>query len=101
MVSRSDACCVLLRPKTNRYDFGPPACALKANFLAQWRQHFVLEESMLEIECTNLTPHAVLKTSGHVDKFSDLMMKDVEDGTCYRADKLLEEVSGWNGFGSE
>eukprot|EP00750_Incisomonas_marina_P014872 INCI17919.2.p1 GENE.INCI17919.2~~INCI17919.2.p1 ORF type:complete len:532 (-),score=113.83 INCI17919.2:586-2151(-) len=74
------------------YDFGPPACALKANFLAQWRQHFVLEENMLEIECTNLTPHAVLKTSGHVDKFSDLMMKDVGDGTCYRADKLLEEV---------
>ncbi len=25
------------------YDFGPPACALKANFLQQWRQHFVLE----------------------------------------------------------
>ena len=74
------------------YDFGPPACALKANFLAYWRQHFVLEENMLEIECTNLTPHAVLKTSGHVDKFSDLMMKDQGDGTCYRADKLLEEV---------
>ena len=74
------------------YDFGPPACALKANFLNRWRQHFVLEENMLEIESTNLTPYAVLKTSGHVDKFSDLMMKDTGDGTCYRADKLLEEV---------
>lgn len=74
------------------YDFGPPACSLKANFLSFWRQHFVLEENMLEIESTNLTPHCVLKTSGHVDKFTDLMMKDMKDGTCYRADKLLEEI---------
>jgi glycyl-tRNA synthetase len=40
-----------------------------------WRKHFVLAENMLEMECTNLTPHAVLKTSGHVDKFTDLMVK--------------------------
>jgi len=77
-----------------RYDLGPPACALKANLLQYWRQHFVLHESMLEIECTNLTPHSVLKTSGHVDRFTDFMMRDKGDGTAYRADKLLEEVRG-------
>lgn len=43
------------------------------------------------MECTNLTPHAVLKTSGHVDRFTDKMVKDVITGDCYRADKLLEE----------
>lgn len=31
------------------FDYGPPACALKANILALWRQHFVLEENMLEM----------------------------------------------------
>ena len=72
------------------YDFGPPACALKANVLNLWRKHFVLEDNMLEIECTNMTPECVLKTSGHVDKFSDFMVKDVSNGECYRADKLLE-----------
>ena len=46
------------------FDFGPPGCALKANLLALWRRHFVLEEGMLEVECTNLMPHAVLATSG-------------------------------------
>jgi glycyl-tRNA synthetase len=43
------------------YDYGPPACAIKANFLSLWRQFFVLEENMLEIECTALTPEIVLK----------------------------------------
>ena len=72
------------------YDLGPPACALKANMLQLWRNHFVLEEGMLEVECTNMTPHKVLKTSGHVDKFSDLMVKDSKSGVCLRADHLLE-----------
>ena len=74
------------------YDYGPPGCALKENLLALWRQHFVLEDGILQIECTTLTPHSVLKTSGHVDKFEDLMVKDTKTGECYRADKLLEDV---------
>ena len=57
-----------------------------------WRKHFVLAESMLEMECTCLTPQAVLKTSGHVDRFTDLMVRDPETGECFRADKLLEDA---------
>lgn len=73
------------------YDFGPPACALKANLLTAWRRHFVFEDKLLEIECTNLMPEVVLKTSGHVDRFTDLMVKCTKSGECYRADKLLED----------
>lgn len=73
------------------FDYGPPACTLKANVLASWRNHFVVEESMLEMECTNMTPANVLTTSGHVERFTDLMTRDVETGECYRADKLLED----------
>jgi glycyl-tRNA synthetase len=57
-----------------------------------WRKHFVLAESMLEMECTCPTPEVVLKTSGHVDRFTDLMVKDPETGECFRADKLLEDA---------
>mmetsp|Transcript_14514 Transcript_14514/g.21396 ORF Transcript_14514/g.21396 Transcript_14514/m.21396 type:complete len:720 (+) Transcript_14514:77-2236(+) len=74
------------------FDLGPPACALKASIIDTWRKHFVLSESMLEMECTNLTPHSVLKTSGHVDRFTDLMVRDPETGECFRADKLLEDL---------
>ena len=55
------------------YDYGPPGCALQANIIDIWRKHFVLEEDMLEVDCSVLTPHEVLKTSGHVDKFADWM----------------------------
>ena len=73
------------------FDFGPPGCAVKANLLKLWRLHFIQAEKMLEIECTNLMPEIVLKTSGHVERFTDLMVKDMKTGECYRADKLLEE----------
>ena len=74
------------------FDYGPPGCAVKEAMLALWRQHFILEDGILQIECTTLTSYPVLKTSGHVDKFEDLMVKDVKTAECYRADKLLEEV---------
>jgi glycyl-tRNA synthetase len=74
------------------YDYGPPGCSLQANIIDIWRKHFVLEEDMLELDCTALTPHDVLKTSGHVDKFSDWMSKDPKTGEIFRADHLVEEV---------
>ncbi|KAK8564020.1 hypothetical protein V6N13_005763 [Hibiscus sabdariffa] len=73
------------------YDYGPPGCAVKSNVLAFWRQHFVLEENMLEVDCPCVTPEVVLKASGHVEKFTDLMVKDEKTGTCYRADHLLKD----------
>ncbi|MCJ1257945.1 Glycine--tRNA ligase 1, mitochondrial [Lignoscripta atroalba] len=74
------------------YDYGPPGCSLQANIIDLWRKHFVLEEDMLELDCTALTPHDVLKTSGHVDKFADWMCKDPKTGEIFRADHLVEEV---------
>ncbi|XP_072110313.1 glycine--tRNA ligase isoform X1 [Mobula birostris] len=72
------------------YDFGPVGCALKNNTLQIWRQHFIQEEQILEIDCTMLTPELVLKASGHVDKFADYMVKDLKNGECFRADHLLK-----------
>lgn len=74
------------------YDYGPPGCSLQANIIDLWRKHFVLEEDMLELDCTALTPHDVLKTSGHVDKFSDWMCKDPKNGEILRADHFVEEI---------
>jgi len=81
-----------LTPPLSRYDYGPPGCALQANIIDLWRKHFVLEEDMLEVDCTSLTPAEVLKTSGHVDKFADWMCKDPKNGDIIRADHFVEEV---------
>ena len=45
---------------------------------------------MLEVDCTMLTPETVLKASGHVDKFADLMVKDLGNGECFRLDHLIK-----------
>ncbi|KAH8740558.1 glycyl-tRNA synthetase [Cryptosporidium ryanae] len=73
------------------YDYGPPGCALKLELESYWRKHFVLAEDMLEISATCLTPHNTLKASGHVDRFTDLMITDTKTNECYRADKIIEE----------
>lgn len=72
------------------FDYGPPGTALQANIISLWRQHFVLEEDMLEVDCSITTPEEVLKTSGHVEKFADWMVKDLNNGEIFRADHLVE-----------
>lgn len=74
------------------YDYGPPGCALQTNIVNEWRNHFVIEENMMELDCTVITPEAVLKTSGHVDRFADWMCKDPVKGEYLRADHLIEGV---------
>eukprot|EP01135_Chromosphaera_perkinsii_P008849 Nk52_evm44s1485 gene=Nk52_evmTU44s1485 len=72
------------------YDFGPVGCSIKANIISFWRQHFVLEEQMLEIDSSIMTPENVLKASGHVERFSDFMCRDLVTNEYYRADHLIE-----------
>lgn len=72
------------------YDFGPVGCAIKNNFINLWRSHFIIEEGMLEVDCSILTPYPVFKASGHVDRFADYMVKDEKTGECFRADHLLK-----------
>lgn len=72
------------------YDYGPPGVALKKNILRSWENHFVLEEDLLEIEASQLTLEPVLKASGHVERFADLMVKDMKTGDCHRLDHLIK-----------
>jgi glycyl-tRNA synthetase len=65
-------------------------CAVKTNILNEWRRAFILEEQMLEIDCSMLTPTPVLEASGHVARFTDFMVKDKKNGECFRADHLIE-----------
>ncbi|EFJ16329.1 hypothetical protein SELMODRAFT_268613 [Selaginella moellendorffii] len=73
------------------FDYGPPGSAVKDNVLSFWHQHFVVYDDLLKVDCPCLTPEAVLKASGHVDRFTDLMVKDVKLGDCYRADHVVKD----------
>lgn len=74
------------------YDLGPLGSSLKTAVEKVWRDHFVLEEDMLELSTTNIILDEVLKTSGHVEKFSDFMVRDEKTNQPRRADKLIEEA---------
>lgn len=75
---------------TGQYDFGPMGCSIKTNLINVWRNFFVLTEQMLEVDCSILTPEPVLRASGHVERFADLMVKDVKTGECFRLDHLIK-----------
>ncbi|KAJ7123928.1 hypothetical protein C8R46DRAFT_1169568 [Mycena filopes] len=64
----------------------------QANILAEWRRHFIVEESMLELDTTIMTPSSVFETSGHVARFADWMVKDTGNGEVLRADHLVKNV---------
>ncbi|KIK10520.1 hypothetical protein PISMIDRAFT_124304, partial [Pisolithus microcarpus 441] len=65
---------------TGLYDYGPPGSSLQANIIAEWRRHFIVEDHMLELDTTIITPASVFETSGHVARFADWMVKDEVTG---------------------
>lgn len=74
------------------FDLGPTGSAVKANIERVWRDHFIVHDNLFEISCTCLTPEIVLKASGHVDRFTDLMVASEQNPSeVYRADKLVAE----------
>lgn len=72
------------------YDYGPIGTGIKNNLIHQWRKHFIVEDDLLEITCSTLTPQVVFKHSGHEDRFSDYMVKDPKTHESFRADHLIE-----------
>jgi glycyl-tRNA synthetase len=68
------------------YDFGPLGSALKANVEALWRNHFILEEDMLELNCTCLTIDKVLQTS--VSYFQNISFNNILKGSCCKICRL-------------
>lgn len=56
------------------YDYGPIGCGIKNNLIQKWKRHFIVEEDLLEISTTTLTPAIVLKHSGHEARFIDWMV---------------------------
>lgn len=73
-----------------QFDLGPMGCKIKYNILEEWRNHFVIEEDLIEVDCTCVTPEPILKASGHVERFADLMVKDLKTGECFRLDHLIK-----------
>ncbi|MDL2246459.1 glycine--tRNA ligase [Methanobrevibacter sp. OttesenSCG-928-K11] len=75
-------------------DYGPLGASLKNNIMQKWRKQYISGEGFYEIESPTIMPEEVLKASGHVDNFTDPMMKCDGCGEVYRADHIIEEAIG-------
>lgn len=74
------------------YDMGPVLFGMKQNFFTEWRKHFVYYDRLFEIDTSILLPYPVLKASGHVDKFCDILLSDEITGLSYRADHYISQI---------
>ena len=76
---------------TGFQDYGIIGSRIKQNLITVWRKHWLSSANKIdEVEVPDIAPYAVLKASGHVDKFSDQIVE--LNGTEIRADHLAKEI---------
>jgi glycyl-tRNA synthetase len=76
------------------YDIGPYGFALKKKIIEAWRRFFIFQHQdyVVEIETPVIAPSIVFEASGHVESFTDPIVRCKKCGRIYRADHLVEEV---------
>ena len=71
-------------------DYGILGFRMKQKILSCWRNMFLSENDIFEIETPIIAPYETLKASGHVDRFTDYVVYDSKKNS-HRADHLVEE----------
>ena len=72
------------------YDYGPVGVLLKENIVNAWRRSY-LREGAIFIDTPNLSPAAVFRASGHLEKFADLAVQCTKCRTRFKLESLLKE----------
>ena len=72
-------------------NYGPVGTLLKHNIEEKWRQRFVYQEGMVELESTIIMPEKAFLASGHVAHFTDFMTRCSQCRKVFRVDLLLQE----------
>ncbi|RWS26501.1 glycine--tRNA ligase-like protein [Leptotrombidium deliense] len=73
------------------YDLGPLGTKLYENIIECWKLLFVKQERSLHIKCPVITPAKVLSASGHLQRFTDVFVKDMQTGEMFRLDHLISD----------
>lgn len=74
------------------HDFGVLGKKMKNNLINAWRENFINDptDTIVEIETPTIMPYNILYSSGHVQRFTDFIVYDI-DNNCYRADHLAKK----------
>jgi glycyl-tRNA synthetase len=76
------------------YDYGPLGVELKNNVKKAWWKNVVqMRDDVVGLDCSILMHPMVWKSSGHADKFADLIAECKKCNTRTRVDHLKEEAA--------
>ena len=76
------------------WEYGPTGNNLKNNFIELWRRELLRRDDMIEIDGSQIMSRSVFVASGHLDNFTDPIIKCKNCGASFRADRYITEKTG-------
>jgi glycyl-tRNA synthetase len=76
------------------WEYGPTGTNMKNNFIELWRRELLRRDDMIEIDGSQIMSKNVFVASGHLDNFTDPIIKCKNCGATFRADKYIAEKTG-------
>ena len=73
------------------WEYGPNGVKIKNKFLDLWRRELIRRDGILEIDGAQIMSKNVFLASGHLQNFSDPVVKCTKCKSSFRADKLIQE----------
>ena len=73
------------------YDYGPIGALMKKNLIDLWIREFVVKDGLHLIDAPAIGPEMVYRASGHLEKFTDYMVRCEKCGHAFRADELIKD----------
>ncbi|MFH8086451.1 MAG: glycine--tRNA ligase [Candidatus Aenigmatarchaeota archaeon] len=76
------------------FDYGPLGVLMKKKIENFWREFFVRENNIYEVETCTIMPEQVWKASGHLKDFVDPLTQCEKCKSTFRADELIKDLTG-------
>src|ERR687886_2768577 len=69
---------------------------MKNKFIDLWRREIIRRDGMIEIDGSQIMSKSVFVASGHIDNFTDPIIKCTKCNSTFRADRYITEKTGEN-----
>jgi len=76
------------------WEYGPTGNNLKNKFIELWRRELLRRDEMIEIDGSQIMSRSVFVASGHLENFTDPIIKCKKCGATFRADRYITEKTG-------
>lgn len=76
------------------WEYGPQGANMKNKFIDLWRRELVRRDGMMEIDGSQIMSKSVFIASGHINNFTDPIVKCSKCKSIFRADRYITENIG-------